>query len=260
LNGQFQFNSAHKFNGVIWNTLAIPENEVILLEVRNHEQKRVSFSAFNYKANSFLWQEKTLEEPWWVNLSVASKGVIIFTIYIGTNNPDKKGIIAYTLNNLQIKWWSNDFSLTGLSGDKVYGINTNLGFKSQVLDLQTGKECQNTPFEQESKKVNEVIRPVQYAEGMPYFDQVKRFLIGKLNLLPVVSLEYIEYNSCIFVSCYVEEGGLANYLLILSENGEELLKEKIGEQLQGVGLDTFFILDEYLFFVKNKLELVSFKL
>jgi len=39
-----------------------------------------------------------------------------------------------------------------------------------------------------------------------------------------------------------------------------LLKEKLDEHLKGIGLDTFFVLSGYVFFVKNKVELVCYKI
>jgi hypothetical protein len=62
------------------------------------------------------------------------------------------------------------------------------------------------------------------------------------------------------VSVFVNEAGLANYLYGLSASGEILIKEKLGESLKGVGLDTFFIFSGHLIFVKSKNELISYKI
>jgi hypothetical protein len=75
-----------------------------------------------------------------------------------------------------------------------------------------------------------------------------------------MALEYLEHDSIIFISFYVQENELANYLFMLSADGNLLVKEKLDEQLKGIGLGTFFILSGCVFFVKNKAELVSYKI
>ena len=81
-----------------------------------------------------------------------------------------------------------------------------------------------------------------------------------MAILAVAAIEYLEYEDLIIVSVFVTETGLANYLYGLNASGEILLKEKLGEDLKGVGLDTFFIFSGHLIFVKNKNELTSYKI
>ena len=104
------------------------------------------------------------------------------------------------------------------------------------------------------------LRPNQFFEGHSYFETVKTFFGQKFNLLPITALEYLEYDSLIFVSCYLQENDLTNYLFIISTDGNLLLKEKLDEHLKGIGLDTFFVISGYVFFVKNKVELVCYKI
>lgn len=249
---------AHHFPGIVWNMIALPQQHTLLLEVRNHEQKQVTFSALHYVDNTFLWRDVKLEEPWWINLGASSQGVIVFTIYLDTSNPDKKGIIAYDLYNLKLLWWNNDFSLSAVEEDKVFGVSMKMGAKNIVLDLNSGTELTTSQALPSEKISNTFLKPLLYKEGTPYFDSVKRYLGAKLNLLPVIALEYLESSSHIFISYYVQDNGLTNYISVLSHAGDVLLHEKTGENLKGIGQDTFFILAGCLLFVKNKQELISY--
>lgn len=252
------FNFSHVFDGVIWNTLSVPENDVILLEIRNAEKKKVSFSAFNFQKQKFLWKDKQLDEPWWIGLSAVSGNVILITIFTDTANPDKKGIVAYDLSSFELLWWNNDFSLVSFSRSEATGTSNKFGNRQFSLELRTGKEIK--PMEPAEKVDNNVLRPSQYHEDHHYFVTVKTFLGQRFNLLPVTALEYLEYQSLIFISCYLQEDALTNYLFIISEDGNLLLKEKLDEHVKGIGLDTFFILSGCVFFVRNKVELVSYKI
>ena len=252
------FNFSHVFEGIVWNTLVSPENDVLLLEVRNNEKKQVTFSALECRTGKFLWRDVIFDEPWWVSLGATSNNIVLFTIYLETNNPDKKGVFAYHLLDGKIVWWNNDFSLVSVSNSQVMGVSSKYGTRSIILDLDSGMEVSES---KDSNKIqDQVVRPHQYLADNEYFATVKTFLDRKFNLLPVTALEYLEHDSIIFISFYIQEGELANYLLIISDEGEVLMKEKLDEHLKGIALDTFFVLSGCVFFVKNKVELFSYKI
>ena len=252
------FNFSHVFDGVVWNIKASSENKILVLEIRNNTRKEVRFAAFDYGQQKFLWKEKLMDEPWWINLSAVSEEIILFTVYVDTNNPDKKATMAYNLRDCTLIWWNNDFSISSVSRTELIGTSEKFGRREVVLNIHTGK-----PLELSGDKhqiAEDVLRPQQYVEGHAYFETVKTFFSQKFNLLPVTALEYLEYDTIIFVSCYIQENDLANYLFIISPDGNLLLKEKLDEQLKGIGLDTFFVLSGCVFFVRNKAELVSYKI
>lgn len=251
------FNFSQVFDGVIWNTLSSPENDVILLEIRNSEKKNVTFAALDFGSQKFLWRDKMLEEPWWISISAVARNIVFFTLYTDTSNPDKKGLLAYDLSTLRLLWWNNDFSLIAIADERITGIAAKYGQRQMSLDLAGKEIASSEPGRQIEDKV---IRPSQYLADHGYFATVKTFLEGKFNLSPVIALEYVEFESLIFISCYFQEDQLTNYLFIISEDGTLLLKEKLDDHLKGIGLDTFFILSGCVFFVKNKVELVSYKI
>ena len=199
-----------------------------------------------------------MEEPWWISLSGVSGDIALFTLYTDTANPDKKAALAYHIRTEELAWWSNDFSIHTISDDCVWGFAEKFGKQEVVLDAKTGVPRKAlTPDVRINDKAE---RPHHYPADHPYFDTVKKFLNQKFNLLPTAALEYLEHDSLIFISCYLHENELANYLFVLSPDGELLLKEKLEERLKGIGLDTFFVLSGCVFFARNKGELVSYKI
>jgi hypothetical protein len=244
------------FPGVVWSLSAYPPKDIVVIEVRDKTTKQVSFWALDYKRQQFLWKEKRLEEPWWVSVAGIHNDVILFTIYLDSNNPDKKAVVAYSLAEFRLMWWNNDFSI-GQIGDVIQGFTSKLGLKEQHLDILTGNVSVNT----ESDEIPiPVLKPVQYNEGTENFATVQRFLADRLNFLAVGSFEYLETGSHILISCYEKQNDLANFLFVLSLDGEVLLKEILDSAVQGIGLDTFFVIERSLFFVKNKAQLVSYTL
>jgi len=255
---RIDFNFSHVFDGIVWNSLVSGKNNILVLEVRNSERKQVMFSALACGTGEFLWRNVVFDEPWWITLEAASEAIVLFTVYMETSNPDSKGVFAYHIFDRKIVWWNNDFSLVSVSHRQVQGLLSKYGTRSAVLDIYSGKEVEQVITSDKSPE--EVIRPQQYLDDNAYFATVKTFLSRKFNLLPVIALEYLEYDSNIFISFYIQEENLANYLLIISAEGEVLMNVKLDDHLKGIGLDTFFVLSDCVFFIKNKVELFSYKL
>ena len=256
----FEIRISHLFRGVVWNTLADGENQRLFLEVRDPAEKTVSFSALNLRNNQWLWKDLTLEERWWVSLQRVSGDMLLLTVYNDAQNPDKKSIVAYDVLKNSMAWWHNGFSVTSVNSLYVKGVDSRFPEKACILDLFTGQVVKHVDFDLADSQNFTVIRPFQYEEGTAHFNTVKDFFASRLGILPVAAIEYLEYEGLIFASVLVNEAGLANYLYGLSASGEVLIKEKLGESLKGVGMDTFFIFSGHLIFVKNKNELISYKI
>jgi hypothetical protein len=256
----FSFDFSYAFSGVIWSTLVEGTRNRLYLEVRNAQEKKVTFSALNLQNNQWLWKDMAFEEPWWIGLGAVAGDVLLFTVYNDTNNPDKKSLIGYDVVKKQIVWWHNSFSLTVANSRYVKGLDTRFPGKETVLDLFTGNPVTHGDFDLEDVQNFPVIRPFQYEEGTAHFDTVRHFLQTRLGVAPLATIEYLEFESLIIVSFFVNEHDLANYLYGFDANGKLLMKEKLGENLKGVGLDTFFVFSGRLIFVRNKNELRSYKI
>lgn len=230
------------------------------MEVRDPEAKTVSFSALNLQNNQWLWKDVTFEESWWISLRAVGGDILLLTVYTDSNNPDKKSLVAFHVIEERMAWWYNGFSLTSVNDLYARGVDSRFPEKEIILNLLTGKPVPQVDFDLEDSQNFTVIRPFQYEEGTAHFDIVKDFLTSRLGILPVATIEYLEFEDLIIMSVFLKEQGLANYLYGLDASGHVLIKEKLGENLKGVGLDTFFIFSGNLIFVKNKKELTSYKI
>jgi hypothetical protein len=258
LRSRLEFLFSHVFDGIVWNTLISGKSSLLLLEIRNPEKKKTTFAAFDFTSNQLLWDSLTFEEPWWINLSAVEGDIAFFTVYTETNNPDQKSLLAYRLSTRSIIWWQNDFSLVSVSEKGVTGYSHKFGLKELYLDIESGRVvAAGNELPQQNLLA---IRPFHYRAGEKEFETVKTFLRKIVRQEAELGIDYLETDRFIFISCYVRETGLANYLIVLSLDGEVLLNEKAGENLKGIGIDTFFLLEGSLFFVKNKCELVRYKL
>lgn len=210
------------FKSAIWNVVPVPGKTILIIETRDEATRKVFFSAFDYQQNRFLWQDIALSETWWVTLCGVHLGVVILKVFESTDNPDKT-------------------SFRGLS-------------------VSDGKPVAVEASSIE-RKDEDVIRPHQYISGEADFEIVCQFIGRKLDIIALLGAEYLEWDKYIFISYY--KGSPASYVNCFSVfdlEGKLLLNEEIGTNLIGIGWNTFFIVSGHLFFVKNKTELVTFRI
>lgn len=207
---------------VIWNVLPVPGKPWVVVEERDETNRKVSFCAIDYQKKEIVWRNNSLPELWWINLVRVTPSQVLLKIFENTSNPDVTHVLA--------------------------------------LSVAEGKPL-DQPIEIEDEHTNELIQPFQYLAGEHDFETVKQFVVGRTQKLPLLGVEYLEHGGFIFISHYFgNPGSFTNVLTCFSSAGNIVWQEEIGTNLKGIGVNTFFVVTDYLFFVKNKSELVTFRI
>jgi len=260
LAATLKFNFSHRFSSTIWNMVAVPEKKLLVLEIRDGEKFQVEFSALDYHYNQFIWKDWRLKESWWVGLMAANRSTLLFQTFINRGNPDHKNLIACDILSRVVRWEIEEFSFYDWDESTINGYRTKGEITLAQIDIKSGMVKEDGWASFGTKEEDAAVRPTQYIEGVQHFSTVQQFIVQRLNQTISGGVEYLEWGNWIVVSVYFQETeGLANYLIVMTLEGEVVLKEKLGEKLEGLGVDTFFILSGCLFFVKNRLELVAYR-
>jgi hypothetical protein len=210
------------FLSAIWNVLPVPGQPWVVIEERDDGLRQVAFSLWNYAENNFLWRHLTLPEKWWITIAGVDNEQALLKIYQSTDNPD-------------------DVSYRSL----------------RLMDGSIAKANPNS----NQPDTNKVFYPFQYQDGEPDFETVKKFLNNKFKTRVWLGAEYLERDDRIFISFYEgEPANFTNHLVAFTIEGNCILDEELGSNLKGMGLNTFFLTHDTLFFVKNKTELVTFRI
>lgn len=256
-----EFLFSHRFAGRVWNTLADESANLLLLEVRDDVNFLTTFSLFDYGKNEFLFTGVSLPERWWVSLAAVHKDTVLLNRFMNKGgNPDQKSLIALNVPSGMIRWEVESFSFFDRDETQVLGYRTTGEITRAAVDLATGEvsDLDWKPVQQPERA--EHLKPVFYPEGSAHFNTVKEFL-RPTDYTIVNGVEYLEFGDWIIMSVYVAESGkLANYLLVFCREGTCVLTVKLGENLAGLGADTFFILSGCLFLVRNKTDLAAYRL
>lgn len=245
----------------IWNMVVHATDMLIILEVRDEQAFQTTLAAVHARTGEVRWSGVQLSEPWWISLLEARNGVVLVQEYLTRGNPDHKALVALDTTNHRIRWRVNEFSFHHWQEGTILGYATEQDPVQAVIHVATG-ECVIQAWEHTISHPPSVIhKPVLYAQGIPYFTTVSRFLRQALTVTAVGAIEYMERAHSVCISYYVEQAhGLANYLLVTDREGRVMLHDVLGTGLKGLGTDTFFNLSDCLIFVKNKKELVSYRL
>ena len=167
-----------------------------------------------------VWRVNHLPETWWINVNRVTLNQVVLRVFQTTTNPDVVSEIVLNVRN------------------------------GEPVSVQPEPEC-----------TNGLLRPFVYVQGEAEFNTVQKFLEERVKQQIFIGAEYLEANDLVFIAYYIgQPGNFTNVLACFSRTGELSWSEEIGTNLEGMGIGTFFIATNTLFFVKNKTELVTFRI
>jgi hypothetical protein len=166
---------------------------------------------------TWIWEEITFEEQWWINLQSFTDDTLQFIYYEDGNSPEQKQYLTIDIHTHEVK-------------------------------------------EELINEAESVIQtPAHYLDGTDHFSTVCEFLKQKLNISTVKAVDYFESQGQIVISYYLwQSAHLANFLLIMDSTGAIKNHVLLGDGLQTIGIDTFFIVKSSLYTIRNKAELLIY--
>lgn len=210
-------------SGKIWNVEVSDSGHLLALEIRDEVKKKVLFSIYDLRKEEWLWDNVEFEENWWINLLLVTDDRIYLNYFTEEHNPEAKKIIEVDVGHMEV-------------------LN----------------ELKHFEIEKENKHLK---LPLHYKEGTANYNKVVQFIEQHSGHKIVKAVDYLQTSTQIIISYYLYMNEkMVNYLLILDNTGEELINEQLAQQLTKVGMHTFFYVNNFVITVKNKTELVIFKL
>lgn len=258
---RLELNFSVPFRGILWNTLALPAKKILFLELRDEARRMVTFSALQYDTGTFLWNDQSYAERWWLSLLAVSDDVLLLQRF-NPDHPERRSLLAVDAATSASLWTRDEFMLERISSRYVHGFEGRDGGKAVCLDLASGNIVADiSARDSGGSKISGTRRPFLYQEGTPYFTTVRDFLSTNFGHRPEGGVEYLEFGGKVVISYHIRNpDGLANYLLVILESGAVLLHVMMAQGLRGLGTDTFFVLSDCLFFIMNGDLLLSYQL
>ncbi|MFK7900565.1 MAG: hypothetical protein AB8B61_07385, partial [Cyclobacteriaceae bacterium] len=102
------------------------------------------------------------------------------------------------------------------------------------------------------------VKPIYYLPESDYYAEIQRSVsqLTKFDCEGVV--EYLEYEDYVVLSFYVSANEVfTNHLFVIDPEGETIFSTILAQGMEGIGMNTFFFLNNQLWFTRNKTTLSS---
>ena len=206
--------------GLIWKILPDEKGEYLVVESRDGERRKTFLSTLKLSDTTILYTIDQLPKPWWIGLKAVEKTTIILQGYKESNSPEPKGFYVFDLGN------------------------------GKLLKTEE-EEIYNVPSNQEL--ISSTVFPLLYNEDNSHYKTIHNFVENNYEYKVIGPIEYLEYRHIVLISFYIRENKkMTNILLVIDEEGNVLLTDKLIEGAEGVGMSTFFICKNKLIYIKNK--------
>lgn len=249
-------------------------------ECRDQEKKEASFFALHENSGQEVWSGLTFDEPWWVGIETAHRGMMIFHGYAQPNLPEHKGIWGVDIATGRMIWRNDELTFafildnvlyaTKTLFDKrvVYALQLHLGEILQTYDADD-EELINLRKRSMPDDLNAAyLFPERYdpdSVSALFRTMIEREIKGESV---VGEVEYISSGEYIVMSYYVSEKSthlenrrLENRLSIYDLNKRtRVYFDVLNRNVQMPLPDSFFARGERIYYIKDQHTLVALEL
>lgn len=265
----FSFNQGRN----IWRIILTDLNQIVI-EERDIQNKEVFFSCINRITGEFYWKDKSfLNEKFWIGIEATKSRYLVLHQFEKPDMPNHKKIINVDLITGEILWVNDDLTYYDMDEDFIYGFAPKFEDKEfYQLSIEDGTIKNNLGNEEQSKPVLNSISEKDYSRytftemmsESTSSNEVKELatkIIGENFYFNFC--EYIDKGNILIFNYYdkIAPQSLINRLAIYDKSeGKPILIETLNSSTPAPLPDSFFMYDDDLYFVKDKIELVAYRL
>ncbi|MDB5109963.1 MAG: hypothetical protein JWR67_1077 [Mucilaginibacter sp.] len=237
-----------QFNGTIWRMEIDSLSETVFVEIRNSEEKKVSFGSVNLLNGNINFDDYTTPERWLTGIETAYDGVLLLHHYLAETSPVHKGLIAVDAVTAQTLWsnYTYAFDYLSLNGPLLYNMQMQPK-KLFLADIKTG--ATNRPHLPQADKelVNSIVAP----QALPV-----TYLKQPLPIEPYGNMmHYLEYNNFRIVSLHSFTADRLQQHLYIMNDHEIVYKDILNDNIQKLQPEAFILHKNQLIYIKNKSKL-----
>lgn len=238
-----------QFTGAIWRMEIDAKNDILLIEIRNPDDRSVSFSSVDLKSGHVYFTDLTTPERWLTGIECAWDGVLLIHYYQSETGPAHKGLLAVNAFTGETLWSNFTYAFDHLTakGPVVYD-NRIQPRKLFLADIKTGNATRvYEPFIYPEPE-NHIVVPEQLAaELLPP---------GLMTIHPYGNwVHYLEYNNFRIVSLHALKAGQLIQTLYVFEGSSVVYEDLLNADIQKIQPEAFILHKNCLIYIKNKTEL-----
>jgi hypothetical protein len=242
-----------QLKGLIWRIEIDTLSNTLFLEVRNTEDREVSFSSFDLITGKVNFKELTLSEKWLTGIEAAHDGVLLLHHYQSATSPVHKAIVAVNGQNATTLWSNYTYAFDSLSINGPIVHNLQIQPKKLFLvAIKTGALLR--PFEPTTDNIlpNHIIAP----NVLPLSTLSPHITIEPYGN----SIHYLEYNNFRIISLHSFKDGLLKQYLYVMDDRNIIYEDILNDDIQKLQPEAFIVGKNCLIYIKNRSQLKALKL
>ncbi|SEI42342.1 protein of unknown function [Dyadobacter sp. SG02] len=242
---------------------ANPDSSLWAIELRNAERHEVSFAVIDTDHLAVKWQRQVEGTDWWTSLTAFSDQHIYLHNYRYPEVPEPTDLLAVNVETGFLSWILPNHLLIRNAGGGLLEVATKQGdsFEHLLCNASTGELL---PLNAELPEPDDEIilaEPVRYIGENMYFERLAQFINDATGGHTAVAIDYLEKRPYIIFSYYIyEQDKTVQYLLIVTDQKQQVLHEKLSEEREGTGRSTMMLKASTLVYLKNSNEFSSLTL
>jgi outer membrane protein assembly factor BamB len=242
----------HQFNGIIWRMEIDPGSNTLFAEIRNEQDKLVSFASVNLASGKINFTDLTIDERWLTGIEAGLNGVLLLHHYQSAGSPTHKSIIAIDAATGQIIWsnYNITFSHMSVNGPVVFDARMQPR-KLFTIDIKTSATLHNYSPSIDLDVDTAIVLP----------DMVSADEAGELPERPFGNIVHNLYaNGYRIVSLHALKNDALSQSLYILEDGAVVYTDLLNTGIQKLQPEAFVLHNNHLVYLKNKVELKAINL
>ncbi|MDB4926018.1 DUF4905 domain-containing protein [Mucilaginibacter sp.] len=236
-----------QLSGVIWRMEIDSLTDTIFLEIRNSEDKNVSFTSVDLSNGKTNFNNVSAPERWLTGIEAGYDGILLLHNYQSEQAPVHKGVIA--IDNKGAICWSNytyAFDHLSVNGPVLYNVQIQPK-KLFLTDIKTGAMIRQYEPLIDIEPVNYITVP----QVLP-----PSYLNQDLPIKPYGNIiHYLEHNNLRIVSLHSFNTGQLKQHLYIIDGADLVYEDLLNEDIQKMQPESFIMYKNSLIYIKNKSEL-----
>lgn len=240
---------SEKFKGLIWKIRIHEKKGYLAVESRQLESRKVAFTVLDIQTGEINFKEKSFLEPMNLNLAYVAQDNILLTANEHIDSPGSKGLVSVKIVDGEILWERYNFTLNQAA---PYGLQV---FDPRIYPRKytwiDHISAENIAEQENCESGNsELIFPSLF-ESYTLPDFIKHGPIqGDISVLNFNKLSIVCFHQTF-------ENNMQQRLVVYQED-RILLDDIMISGIQKLQPESFFIMRNSLFYIRNKDEIISY--
>jgi hypothetical protein len=235
-----------QFNGAIWRMEIDKLSDTLFVEIRNNDDKQVSFSAIDLKTGDVNFKGFTTPERWLTGIETAYNGVFLIHNYQSETGPVHKGLVAIDAKTAQILWSNYNYAFDHLSasGPVIYDLRIQPR-KLFLVDVKTGATTRFDPSSVYQEMQNNIVVPELTDAALSLLQNMSTQPFGNM-------VYYLDYNKLRIVSLHALYENKLTQSLYIMDGDVKIYEDLLNIDIQKIQPEAFIMHKNRLIYIKNK--------